>query len=66
MGGSVQVSEFFFENRPKIVLYQYTVLIFWSIIVVSHYDLSVLSMSVMGILKQKFGVGVTSSIQFFL
>ena len=58
------LSEFFVfgGNRPK------PVLIFWSSIpllkVVSYYDLSVLSMSVMGFQK-KFG-WVFSSIQFYL
>ena len=60
MGGSRSHSEFFFfkssQNIPK------PVLIFWSILFVytllhgvSYYDLSVLSMSVMGFPKKKFG-----------
>ena len=66
MGGSRSHSEFLLllENRPKISLNQY-LLIFWSSIpcvfclytllkVVGYYDLSVLSMSVMGFQK-KFG-----------
>ena len=76
MGGSRSHCEFFFgkssQNNPK------PGLIFWSskpcvfclytlLKVVGYYDLSVLSMSVMG-LKKKFGwgwVGGVSSIQVF-
>ena len=79
VGGWVQVSLGIFwgkssQNRPK------TVVIFWSSIpcvfclhallkVVGYYDLSVLSMSVMGFQKKSlYGgwVGGVSSIQFFL
>ena len=78
MGGSRSQSEFFWGgNRPKIALKP--VLISWSSVpcvfclytllkVVGYYDVSVLSMSVMGFQQQqKFGwgwVGV-SPIQFF-
>ena len=54
----------FFFNHPKIPLNQYDILekyttcimsVYALINVVSYYDLSVLSMSVMGFQKQKFG-----------
>ena len=72
--GSRSHSEFFLENRPKIVRYT-DLLICWGIVViiprlfclctlllkvVSHYDMCVLSMSVMGFQKVFiFGVLVT-------
>ena len=52
MGGSRSHSEFFLENHPKIALNHNALLK-----VVSYYDLSVLSMSVMGSQK-KFGWGM--------
>ena len=68
VGGWVQVSLgfFFWENHPKIHLNQYTyfgvvylcILSVYTLLkVVSYYDLSVLSMSVMGFQK-KFGWGL--------
>ena len=53
MGGSRSQSDFVcFENRPK-NSYK-PVLIFWTLLKVVSYDLSVLSISVMGFQK-KFG-----------
>ena len=60
MGGSRSHSEFFFlENHPKIVLNQYRYLgvvyhmyVYTLLKVVSYYDLSVLSMSMMGFQKK--------------
>ena len=75
VGGWVQVSLeiFFFENHPKIALNQYryfgVVYTLCILSVVSYYDLSVLSKSVMVSKKKKFGwgwVGGVSSIQVFL
>ena len=63
LGGSRSHSEFviFFLNRPKIALKQYDQCVFCLvhtlIKVVGYYDLSVLSMSVIGFQK-KFGWGV--------
>ena len=65
-------SEFFFlENHPKIPLNQYHVcsVCIHIVKVVSYYDLSVLSMSVMGFKKKVWRaggwVGGVSSIQVF-
>ena len=77
MGGWVQVSLFFLENHPKIPLNQYRYFgvvyrmysVYTLLKVVSYYDVSVLSMSVMGLQKKKFGwgwVGGVSFIQGFL
>ena len=68
MGGSRSHSDFFgkiFQNSPKpvlicwstrVVYHVYSVCIYTLLKVVGHYDLSVLSMSVMGFQK-KFGWG---------
>ena len=78
MGGSRSHSEFFVVENPKIALNQYRyfgvvyhkcILSVYTLLkVVSYYNLSVLSMSVMGLQKKKFGwgwVGGVSSIQVF-
>ena len=68
VGGSRSHPEFFFlENHPKIALTSTDISVCILLEVVSYYDLSVLSMSVMGF-KKKFGcgwVGELSSIQVY-
>ena len=79
MNGSRSHSDFLLENYPKIALNQYRyvgvvchhVLCLYNytlLKVVSYYDLSVLSMSVMGFQKKLDGgwVGGVSSIQVFV
>ena len=60
MGGSRSHSEFFFlgGNRPKIALNQYCLhrAVGTLLKVVGYYDLSVLSMSVMGFIQVFFGI----------
>ena len=59
----------FGENRPKIVIYQYRLILcgYYTMCILcvntSHYDLSVLSLSVMGFQK-KFGYGWLGGVSY--
>ena len=67
MAGSRSHSDFFYSNIALIFWSSIPCVVFLLLKVVSYYDLSVLSMSVMGFQKKVWmgWVGVVSSIQFY-